>query len=315
MIIKGPHRLGLRLPCANVIKPCEILMTPYENFLPARMHCKQDAISVTVRGLCYLRSLFLPLFKAVFCSHQMLLFISLVASSGIAWCIASFLCADSSLHLVPCSHVVPVSLPIGTCCYRGTLLLGYVVQRYMIKHHVAPCFPCRLYTSDVGLCRVRPPGKTGDTTPSCTDFGDDGELAIYQPATGRRSLFTYDRVFAYASTQEQVYVQTQPLIRSVLDGYNVCIFAYGQTGSGKTHTMSGTDIMTTAGRGINYRALDDLFDLQHQRRVEVAYEIKVQMLEVYNEKVRQKLVARLKRWMHLQTFAGKGQASCFADIT
>ena len=26
----------------------------------------------------------------------------------------------------------------------------------------------------------------------------------------------------------------QPLIRSVLDGYNVCIFAYGQTGSGKT---------------------------------------------------------------------------------
>lgn len=29
----------------------------------------------------------------------------------------------------------------------------------------------------------------------------------------------------------------QPLIRSVLDGYNVCIFAYGQTGSGKTHTM------------------------------------------------------------------------------
>ena len=25
--------------------------------------------------------------------------------------------------------------------------------------------------------------------------------------------------------------------RSVLDGYNVCLFAYGQTGSGKTHTM------------------------------------------------------------------------------
>lgn len=29
----------------------------------------------------------------------------------------------------------------------------------------------------------------------------------------------------------------QPLIRSVLDGFNVCIFAYGQTGSGKTFTM------------------------------------------------------------------------------
>jgi kinesin family protein C2/C3 len=32
-------------------------------------------------------------------------------------------------------------------------------------------------------------------------------------------------------------MDTQPLIRSVLDGYNVCIFAYGQTGSGKTFTM------------------------------------------------------------------------------
>ncbi|WVZ11263.1 hypothetical protein V8G54_015793 [Vigna mungo] len=30
---------------------------------------------------------------------------------------------------------------------------------------------------------------------------------------------------------------TQPLIQSLLNGYNVYIFAYGQTGSGKTYTM------------------------------------------------------------------------------
>lgn len=35
----------------------------------------------------------------------------------------------------------------------------------------------------------------------------------------------------------EVFIDTQPLVRSVMDGYNVCIFAYGQTGSGKTHTM------------------------------------------------------------------------------
>jgi hypothetical protein len=36
---------------------------------------------------------------------------------------------------------------------------------------------------------------------------------------------------------DEVYKETQPFIRSVMDGYNVCILAYGQTGSGKTHTM------------------------------------------------------------------------------
>ena len=52
-------------------------------------------------------------------------------------------------------------------------------------------------------------------------------------------------------------------------GYNVCIFAYGQTGSGKTHTMAGTDVQHEEGRGINYRALDDLFALHHKRSKEV----------------------------------------------
>jgi len=48
-------------------------------------------------------------------------------------------------------------------------------------------------------------------------------------------------------------------------GYNVCIFAYGQTGSGKTHTMSGTNTEDMDGRGINYRALDDLFGIRDGR--------------------------------------------------
>lgn len=36
---------------------------------------------------------------------------------------------------------------------------------------------------------------------------------------------------------EHIYADAQLLVRSVLDGFNVCIFAYGQTGSGKTYTM------------------------------------------------------------------------------
>lgn len=49
----------------------------------------------------------------------------------------------------------------------------------------------------------------------------------------------------------------------------MCIFAYGQTGSGKTHTMSGTDVESAEGRGINFRALDDLFAIRESRKAEV----------------------------------------------
>lgn len=47
--------------------------------------------------------------------------------------------------------------------------------------------------------------------------------------------------------------------------------------------MSGTNISDYAGRGLYYRALDDLFELNCQRGVEVTYTITVQLLEIYNE--------------------------------
>jgi RNA polymerase sigma factor (sigma-70 family) len=51
---------------------------------------------------------------------------------------------------------------------------------------------------------------------------------------GKQNLFEFDRVFSPKSTQEDVFEPVAPLVQSVLDGFNVCIFAYGQTGSGKS---------------------------------------------------------------------------------
>ncbi|KAH9719565.1 kinesin-like protein KIN-14J [Citrus sinensis] len=86
--------------------------------------------------------------------------------------------------------------------------------------------------------------------------------------------------------KEEVFLDTRPLIRSVLDGYNVCIFAYGQTGSGKTYTMSGPCISSTEDWGVNYRALNDLFEISESRKNSILYEVGVQMVEIYNEQVR-----------------------------
>lgn len=79
-----------------------------------------------------------------------------------------------------------------------------------------------------------------------------------------------------------MYADASPLVTSVLDGYNVCIFAYGQTGTGKTFTMEGTE----RNRGVNYRTLEELFKIAEERKESVTYDLSVCVLEVYNEQIR-----------------------------
>ncbi|KAJ8535723.1 hypothetical protein K7X08_023443 [Anisodus acutangulus] len=142
-------------------------------------------------------------------------------------------------------------------------------------------------------CRVRPflPGQSSYI--SNVDHIDDGSITIGVPSKsgkGRKS-FNFNKVFGPSATQGEVFSDTQQLIRSVLDGYNVCIFAYGQTGSGKTFTMSGPKDLTEQSRGVNYRALGDLFHLAEQRKDTFLYDVSVQMIEIYNEQVRDLLVS------------------------
>ncbi|XP_042520596.1 kinesin-like protein KIN-14F isoform X1 [Macadamia integrifolia] len=143
-------------------------------------------------------------------------------------------------------------------------------------------------------CRVRPflPGQsTGQSTVEY--IGENGNIMIVNPhkqGKDARKVFSFNKVFGTDATQQQVFADTQPLIKSVLDGFNVCIFAYGQTGSGKTYTMSGPDLTTEETWGVNYRALSDLFQLSNARMDIIEYEVSVQMIEIYNEQVRDLLV-------------------------
>ncbi|KAL1546198.1 kinesin-like protein KIN-14I isoform X2 [Salvia divinorum] len=142
-------------------------------------------------------------------------------------------------------------------------------------------------------CRIRPflPGQLPGL--STAEALDGQTISIITPAKNGKGkkLFTFNKVFGPSASQEGVFSDTQPLIRSVLDGYNVCIFAYGQTGSGKTYTMTGPKELTTESLGVNYRALSDLFAISKQRKDSISYDVSVQMIEIYNEQVRDLLVS------------------------
>ncbi|XP_062026942.1 kinesin-like protein KIN-14J [Rosa rugosa] len=165
------------------------------------------------------------------------------------------------------------------------------------KYHVVLAENRKLYNEVQDLkgnirvyCRIRPflPGQSQKQT-TIEYVGENGDLVIANPSKQRkdsRKLFKFNKVFGPAATQEEVFLDTQPLIRSVLDGYSVCIFAYGQTGSGKTYTMSGPSVTSTEEWGVNYRALNDLFQISQSRKSSIEYEVGVQMVEIYNEQVR-----------------------------
>ncbi|KAK8935530.1 Kinesin-4 [Platanthera zijinensis] len=139
-------------------------------------------------------------------------------------------------------------------------------------------------------CRIRP-FLVGETRKSSIvgSIGENGELVVLNPSKQVKDgekMFKFNKVYGPSATQGEVFLDIQPLVRSVLDGYNVCIFAYGQTGSGKTYTMSGPDSPTEEVWGVNYRALNDLFHISQSRRNSILYEVGVQMIEIYNEQVR-----------------------------
>lgn len=64
-------------------------------------------------------------------------------------------------------------------------------------------------------------------------------------------------------------------------------FKSGPTSSSSTlHAQAGPDNPSQADWGVNVRALNDLFGLGSERAQTMRYEVGVQMVEIYNEQVR-----------------------------
>ncbi len=131
-------------------------------------------------------------------------------------------------------------------------------------------------------CRVRPLShREKDSDVNSINFPEEGSLTITNPEKKTTNAFEFDQVFNPSSTQEEVFSEVADLVTSVMDGYNCCIFAYGQTGSGKTHTMAGGP----GNPGVNIRALDRLFVIAQERVEDTEYNIKISLLEIYNERI------------------------------
>ena len=139
------------------------------------------------------------------------------------------------------------------------------------------------------FCRCRPPsGRELDETQAnseggvcVTMEGAEGSVRVVNDR-GKEKDWEFNKSFDFKSTQEGVYQEVSPVVTSVLDGYNVCIFAYGQTGSGKTYTMMGPP----DNRGVNTRTLEELFVKSGERSAEVEDKIQVSILEIYCEQIR-----------------------------
>ncbi|KAI4350030.1 hypothetical protein L6164_010558 [Bauhinia variegata] len=135
------------------------------------------------------------------------------------------------------------------------------------------------------FCRVRP--NLLAEKRRISEFMSAGSERIVVKLGGRRKDFEFDKIFPREASQENIFVEVEPILRSAIDGHNVCVLAYGQTGTGKTFTMDGTNEQP----GIIPRALEELFRLASLDNSS-SFTFSLSMLEVYMGNLRDLLAPR-----------------------
>lgn len=137
------------------------------------------------------------------------------------------------------------------------------------------------------FCRIRP-FHHEESYSSRNLFTLDESNVFLKVAETKRKQYKFDKVFDQFSTQGDVFSEVEPVIKSALDGYNVCIFAYGQTGSGKTYTMEGKP----TNLGVIPRGIQTLFNQASECNNRFLFTFS--MLEIYMGNIRDLLAPRSK---------------------
>ncbi|XP_057865752.2 uncharacterized protein LOC131073361 isoform X1 [Cryptomeria japonica] len=140
------------------------------------------------------------------------------------------------------------------------------------------------------FCRVKPFLLSDEQAYPGPLVVSDSDKLVIKLAGGKTREYNFDKVFLPGASQDEIFTEVEPIIKSALDGHNVCIFAYGQTGTGKTFTMEGKPDCP----GIVPHTIQELFRHASQDRT-VDFTFTFSMLEVYMGNVRDLLGSRTKK--------------------
>mmetsp|Transcript_73369 Transcript_73369/g.203668 ORF Transcript_73369/g.203668 Transcript_73369/m.203668 type:complete len:709 (+) Transcript_73369:100-2226(+) len=161
-------------------------------------------------------------------------------------------------------------------------------------------------------CRFRPqnPGEKAQSGKICVEVLESGTTVHL---TNSDHTFVYDRVFRWDATQKEVYdYAAKPIINAVLRGFNGTVFAYGQTSSGKTYTMEGPDIEDKVYQGVIPRMVWSIFDGIYHADAHIEFLVKVSIVEIYNERIRDLLDTKKD---NLKVHEDKARGVFIEDVT
>nr|TKS10891.1 kinesin-1-like protein PSS1 [Populus alba] len=145
--------------------------------------------------------------------------------------------------------------------------------------------------SNITVCARFRPLSAKERKDSCDSIcisSIDSESFIFKDEKDE-CTYSFDKVFYEESMQADVFeFLALPIVKDAVKGVNGTIITYGQTGAGKTYSVEGPSILEcdVQKKGLLPRVVDGLFECIKSADESTKYTIKLSMVEIYMEKVR-----------------------------